>query len=118
MRASERERVARALRRWLEPKGFVKKKLSNADAEEKLAAIPRSKALDRLLAVAAFRAEVEKGNVTFDSAAAQKGFETNAFKWHTKSPHLFVMWQGRWGDADVWAPRLDEVKIAALSRRR
>ena len=100
----------------LNPKGLFKKKISHADAEEKLAPIPPSKALDRLLAVAAFQAEVEKG--TFDFMEAQSGFETNASKWHTKSPHLFVMWQGRKGDTDVWEPRLDEVKLAALIRRR
>jgi hypothetical protein len=101
----------------LNPKALFKKKISNADAEEKLAPIPLSKALDRLLAVAGFQAEVEKANVTFDFMEAQKGFETNAFKWHTKSPNVFVVWQGRWGEA-AWAPRLDEVKIKSLIRRR
>ena len=78
-----------------------------------------SQEFNKIMAVAQWKAEVEKAVVfkkDVDYVAAMENMELNAFNWKRKATHVFVMWQGRKDSEVVW--EISEVRISSLIRRR
>ena len=86
---------------------------------QKLEPVRPSDQLNKLMAVAHFRAEIERARVAereVDLNVADECFEKNPFEWRRAPRQAFVIWSSKSAEGG-WEHRVDEANFASLSKR-